>query len=120
MVTDNNDISIKKTESLNFESYNENLLKNLENKLEELTKEKKNIVANLNELSNEIKDMNQDLEVLDNYEKYYDLTERLKKLIENENNNNSNEKKKIIKKKESNSNFDMKVFEIRNNLQVEN
>jgi hypothetical protein len=112
-----NDSFINKSESLNFETINEKSLKSLGLQLEENLKEKLRIISSLNELNSEIREINLDIDVLENYEKYYDLSEKLRKIIENEL-NTSSDKKKGIKKKDTNVLFDSKVFEIRNSLQV--
>ena len=72
----------------------------------------------MNDLNFEIREINIDIEVFEIYEKYYDLSERLKKIIEAETLNLSSEKKKGSKKKDNNTIMDCRVFEIRNNLQV--
>ena len=107
-----------KLESINFETLNEKKLKKLEEYLQQLVKEKKKIVVKLNDLTNNINGINLDLEVLDNYEKYYDLTDRFKKIVDAENLNSPHERKQKTKKKETNKLFDDILFEYRYNITV--
>ncbi len=107
-----------KLESINFETLNEKKLKKLEEYLQQLVKEKKKIVVKLNDLTNNIKEINLDLEVLDNYEKYYDLSDRFKKIVDAENLNSPHENKQKIKKRETNKLFDDILFEYRYNITV--
>ena len=105
-------------ESINFESLNEKKLKKLEEYLLQLVKERKKLVIKLNDLTADIKEINLDLEVLDNYEKYYDLTDRFKRIVDAENFNSPHEKKQKAKKRETNKQFDDILFEYRYNITV--
>ena len=71
-------------ENVGFEHELEAKRKKIEAKLEEKNKEKQNILKELEEIDKSLSEATIKIKVLDNYEEYYDLNQRLRKSIERE------------------------------------
>jgi hypothetical protein len=72
----------KRLENANFEQKLEKKRRNLEEKLYEWREEKYETMCKLKELIQQIKNLNIEVEVLSNYDKYFNLTEKIKSKLE--------------------------------------